>query len=165
MLKSVRITAQGEERILAIHTPGEVLGLEAFGLGRYAYDAVALQTSVCCELPLPLFGDPSTRIRELSAALVRLLSRALEPRLHPARGSVRQRVTTFLLDLAQRLEQRGLDSHRFWLGLSRQELAELLDARIETVSRMMQRLNRERAISIRGNSVSLLALRRHRQSD
>lgn len=158
LLKSVRVTVDGEERVLAIHTPGEVLGLEAFGLGMYAYDAVALQPAVCCELPLPLLGDQSTRARELSAALVRLLSRAVEPRLHPAHGSARERVMAFLLDLAQRLERRGLDSRRFSLGVSRQELADLLDTRIETVSRTMQQLNRERAIRIRGNSVSLLAL-------
>jgi CRP-like cAMP-binding protein len=44
------------------------------------------------------------------------------------------------------------------LGLSRKEIADLLDARIETVSRMMQRLHREHAIQVRDNSVTLLGL-------
>lgn len=160
LLKSVRVTAEGEERVLGIHAPGDVLGLEAFGLRTYAYDAIALQPVVCCELRLSTLIEESTRVRELGAALVQLLSRATEPRLQLAYGSIRQRVTAFILDLAQRLERRGLEFRQFTVGLSRQELAALLDTRIETVSRMMQRLNREGAIEVAGSSVRLLTLAR-----
>lgn len=158
LLKAVSVTADGDERVLAVHTPGEVLGLEAFSLGSYAHDAIAVQPAVCCELPLPLLGDRGARVHELGAALVRLLSRAVAPRPDLARGSARQRVTAFLLDLAARLEERGFDGRRFALGLSRQELSNLLDTRIETVSRTIQRLHRERAIQVCGGSVQLLAL-------
>jgi CRP/FNR family transcriptional regulator, anaerobic regulatory protein len=158
MLKTVRTSVDGDERILALHIPGEVLGLEAFGAGTYACDAVALQTSVCCELPLPLFGEYGARVHELGSALIRLLSRATVPGLNLTRGSVRQRITSFLLDLAQRLERRDLDGRRFSLGLTRQEIADLVDTRIETVSRMLQQLNREQLIRLRGDKVSLLAL-------
>jgi len=158
MLKTIRTTADGDERILALHTPGEVLGLEAFSQGTYANDAVALQTSVCCELPLPILGEHGTRVPEISSALIRLLSRETVPRVNLSRGSIRHRVTSFLLDLASRLESRDLDGHVFTLGLSRQEIAELLDTRIETVSRVMQQLHREQAIRVRGNRVNLLTL-------
>jgi CRP/FNR family transcriptional regulator len=158
LLKTVRVSLEGDEHVLAVHTPGEVLGLEAFGRGVYACDAIALQSVVCCELPLPQIAEQGARVRELGAAIVRLLSQAAEPRLHLERGSARQRVTAFLLDLAQRLERRGLDGRQFALGLSRQEIADLLDTRIETVSRTMQQMNRERAIRVRGGSVSLLSL-------
>jgi CRP/FNR family transcriptional regulator len=125
---------------------------------------IALQPVVCCELRLSTLIEESTRVRELGVALVQLLSRATEPRLDLAHGSVRQRVTAFLLDLSQRLERRGFDCRRFTIGLSRQELADLLDTRIETVSRMMQRLNREGAIRVVGSSVGLLTLARESRS-
>lgn len=158
MLKKVHVSVDGEETVLGIHTPGELLGLEAFGVRSYAYDAIALQPVVCCELSLPVLSEQSTRVRELGAALFRLLGHAAEPRFPLARGTVRQRVTAYLLDLARRLERHGLDTHRFSIGLSRQELADLLDTRIETISRMIQRLNREHAIHVHGSSVSLLSL-------
>jgi CRP/FNR family transcriptional regulator len=132
--------------------------LEAFGLRTYAADAIALQPTVCCELSLPLLSAQSARVRELGTALLRLLGLAAEPRVSLARGAVRQRVTAYLLDIARRLEQHGLDSSRFSMGLSRQELADLLDTRIESVSRTVQRLNREHAIHVQGSSVSLLSL-------
>jgi CRP/FNR family transcriptional regulator, anaerobic regulatory protein len=158
MIKTMRVTVEGDETVLGIHTPGEVLGLEGYGIGAYTCDTIALSRVVCCELPLPMLGEQSVRVRQLGEALLRLLSRAAAPRANPARGPVRQRVTAFLLDLAQRLSQRGLGGDRFSLGLSRQELADLLDTRIETVSRVMQQLHRERAIRVEGSSVTLLAL-------
>ena len=69
---------------------------------------------------------------------------------------MRQRLTTFLFDLGARLDKRGLDGRQFALGLSRQEIADLLDTRIETISRMIQKLNREDVIRVRGSKVNLL---------
>jgi len=158
LLKTVHLDADGNEQILALNTPGEVLGLEAFSTGTFANDVIALQTVVCCEMPLRQLDEHGKRFRELGSALVRLLSKVVAPRPHPARGSVRHRLTTFLLDLGARLQNRGLDGRRFTLGLSRQEIAELLDTRIETISRMMQQLNREEAIRVRGSKVQLLGL-------
>lgn len=156
MLKTTRVSAEGDERIVGFHTPGEVLGLEAFGMGSFACDAIALEPSVCCELTLPLPGDG--RVHELSTAMIRLLSKAAEPRLDLARGSARERVTNFLLDLARRLGSRGFDANQLILSMSRQEIADFLDTRIETVSRVLQQLNREKAIHVRGSRVNLLRL-------
>lgn len=157
LLKVVHVTAEGDEHTLGLATPGEVIGLESFSLGTYATDVIAVQPAVCCELPLSML-EQGTRVRELASALLRLASRATAPRLERARGSIRTRVVQFLLDLSARLDRRGLDGRQFMLGLSRKEIADLLDARIETVSRMMQRLHREHAIQVRDNSVTLLGL-------
>jgi CRP/FNR family transcriptional regulator, anaerobic regulatory protein len=158
MLKTVRVDSAGDEQVLALNTPGEVLGLEALGTGTYSNDVIALQPVVCCELPLRTLEEQVQSAREVSAALIRLLAQAAAPRSHPARGPIRRRVTNFLLDLAARLGQRGLDGRQFLLGLSRQEMADLLDTRIETVSRVMQALHREQAIRVRGGRVNLLSL-------
>jgi CRP/FNR family transcriptional regulator len=124
-IKLARVTLEGEEHIVSFHTPGEVLGLEAFSQAGYACDAIALETVQACELPLPLLSD---------------------------------RVTNFLLDLSHRLARRGFDPTHLKLSMSRLEIANLLDARIETVSRVLQQLHRERAIHVRGNRVRLLTL-------
>jgi CRP/FNR family transcriptional regulator len=158
MIKTTRMTADGDERVVAFHAPGEVLGLEAFSMGTYACDASALEPSICCEVPLPLLGEVNSHVRELSMAVVRLLSQAAAPRTDLARGSARQRVTNFLVDLAERLTKRGLDAQQLMLSMSRQEIASLLDTRIETVSRTLQQLNREKAIHVRGTRVKLLNL-------
>lgn len=159
LLKTVHTNADGDEHITAVKTPGEVIGLEAFSTGTYACDVIALQSSVCCELPIRPLAEHGARIGELGSALLRLLSAALIPRPALTRGSIRSRLTTLLLDLSARLQHRGLDGRQLSLGLSRQEIADLLDTRIETVSRMIQQLHRERAIQVSGNKVALLDLR------
>jgi len=159
MLKSVEVGTDGEERIVAVNTPGDVLGTEAFAKRIYSYDVVALQPVVCCELPLSLLSDQYPRVRELAAALINLLSRNSVPRTALAHGPMRSRIAGFILDLARRFEERGLDSRNFSLGMTRQEIANLLDTRIETVSRMVQRMSRDQEIAIVGQQVTLLSLK------
>ena len=159
LLKTVHVSAEGDEQILSLNTPGEVVGLEAFSTGTYASDVIALQPVVCCELPLRMLGTAGARVGELDAALIRLLSSAAMPRPNLSRGAIRQRVTNFLLDLAHRLASRGLDGCRFTLNFHLAAMwEELLDTRIETVSRVIQQLHREQAIEVRGSHVSLVAL-------
>lgn len=157
-IKLTRVTREGDECIISFHTPGEVLGLEAFSQASYACDAIALEAVQVCELPLPRLNDCPAQAVELAAELVRLLSRTTALPREFARGSARERVTNFLLDLSRRLASRGLDPMRIKLSMSRLEIANLLDTRIETVSRVLQQLHREQAILVRGNRVRLLTL-------
>src|SRR5262245_32310144 len=53
MVKLVRFSADGEERIVSFCMPGDVIGLESFSTGTYSCHAVALGSVQCCELPLP----------------------------------------------------------------------------------------------------------------
>lgn len=157
-VKLMRVTPDGDERIVSFHMPGDVLGFEAFSRRAYECDAIALEAAQCCELPLPLLNGGSSQAAELARELVRLLSHAAAIHADLARGSARERVTNFLLDLSQRRAERGFDPSCLRLSMSRLEIANLLDTRIETVSRVLQRLNRERAIYVRGNRVRLLTL-------
>lgn len=157
MLKTVHVDAEGNEQILALNIPGEVLGLEAISAGTYASDVIALGPVVCCELPLRTVREQGTHANEFVSAFIQLLSRATVPRPNPSRGPIRERVTNFLRELGARLASRGLDGRDFALGLSRQELATLLDTRIETVSRTLQKLHREQVIHVHGKRVSLVS--------
>ncbi|HMN46372.1 MAG TPA: cyclic nucleotide-binding domain-containing protein [Povalibacter sp.] len=150
-IKTVHLTEDGHERVIAFHVPGEIIGLEAFGSRTYRCDAIALEQSVCCELPVP-------RNVEHLAAVVNLLGTAVVPRLPLTRGPMRERVTGFLADHAERLRRHGFDGRRFRLAMSRGDIANLLDTSVETVSRILQQLHREKAIHVRGSTIELLTL-------
>jgi len=106
-MKQTHITAEGDERIVSFHLPGEVLGLEAFGQGTYDCDAIALDIVQCCELPLPALDRQTPRAATLATQIVRLLSSAIPVQPPLARGSARERVVNFLLDLSRRQRARG----------------------------------------------------------
>lgn len=158
MLKTVNVGTDGEEHVVAINTPGDVLGTEAFGRRIYAHDVVAVQPVVYCTVPLSFLSAQYARVNELAFALINLLSRASVPRVPPLRGTIHQRVAALILDLSRRFEQAGLDGRRFSLGMTRQEIASLLGTRIETVSRAIQKMHRAKQIEIVGQLVTLLSL-------
>lgn len=157
MVKTVRVDPDGEERIVAISLPGDVLGVEAFGEHLYALDAVALQTTVCCELPLSVLSERCARAHELASAIITLLSRETVDQTTFTRGSISERIIALILDLSRRRERRGLDGRRFALGMTRQEIANLLDTRIETVSRTLQRMSRDGQFDLSGQWLELRA--------
>lgn len=158
MIKRVELSADGEERVVSFHIPGDVLGLEAFSTGVHNCDAIALGRVQYCELPPLRLTDESQRSAAIARTLVQVLGTAANVQSTFTRGSARRRVTAFLLDLSQRARARGFNGEELHLPMSRLEIANLLDTRIETVSRMLQQMHRERAVHVSGSRVRLLNL-------
>lgn len=159
MLKSIALTPDGEEHVVGLHLPGDVLALDAVHSGHYRYDIVALEPSYVCATPLEHSLTQMQKTPRLSNSVLRLLSRALSEqsqRLRLARGSARQRVLGLVCDLASRLDSRGMNGRQWRLSASRRDIASLLDTRIETVSRMLKRLQAEGIIGVRGKRIVLL---------
>jgi len=51
-VKTVTESANGDEQIVGFHLAGELLGLDGFSDGVHTCNALALETSSVCELPL-----------------------------------------------------------------------------------------------------------------
>ena len=51
-VKTMTESANGDEQIVGFHLPGELLGLDGFAEGVHTCNALALETSSVCELPL-----------------------------------------------------------------------------------------------------------------
>ncbi|MBM5812745.1 MAG: cyclic nucleotide-binding domain-containing protein [Gammaproteobacteria bacterium] len=157
-LKTVRISPDGDERVVAFHLPGDVVGLDALSTGRHSGDVIALEPSALCELPLTRLHGWSAEMPELARSMLQLLSSAITEawnRPELTRGAVWQRVEGFIGDLSARLEKRGLDGRHLWLSMSRADIASFLDLRIETISRTLRRLRDSDRIDVRGRRLVL----------
>ncbi|MCS4503781.1 Anaerobic regulatory protein [wastewater metagenome] len=158
-VKRSRYTATGEEVIAGFTLPGEPIGLDAGE--RMAPDErlVTLERSRVCELPWEtveeaMAADP--RVRQAVNRLLREeLSTARERLLGACRGSARQRVAGFLLDMAERRCRRGFDGMRLRLAMGRREIAAYLNITLETVSRTVSQLGREGIIGVDGRRITL----------
>jgi CRP/FNR family transcriptional regulator, anaerobic regulatory protein len=71
MIKLVRSTSDGRQRIVRVLRPGDVAGLEALAHARYDTDAVALNDVAVCRIPLSV-------IQTLGAQSPRLHQRLME---------------------------------------------------------------------------------------
>lgn len=144
MLKLVRVTADGRQRIVRVLRPGDVAGLEALGSGQHDCDAIALTEVAVCRIPLDV-------IHTLGASSPRLHLRLMQKWQSALRdaddwladlnfGTARQRVSNFILKM--RSSQDGRTVTLF----ARDDMGAMLDLKLETVSREVSRLVREAVI-------------------
>ena len=65
-------------------------------------------------------------------------------------------MSAFLLDLSQRQESQGLPPYEIDLAMSRQEIASYLGFTVETASRLLTKLQKDRLIKVRRRQVILM---------
>ena len=141
MVKLVRNTLDGRQRIVRVLRSGDVIGLEALMGPVYESDAIALTSVKVCRLPLQV-------IQRLNRETPRLHQRLLE-RWHRSLkeaddwladlnfGNARQRLAGLILKM--RSDQDPAVCTLF----SREDMGAMLDLKLETVSRTLNVFVRE----------------------
>ena len=158
MLKTVTFL-DGREQITAYHMPGDVVGIEGFGLAGHASDVLAVEDSEVGTLPAgrieALSREPIVlrQLFELAAADLRR-----HQHLILLLGTMRagERVAAFLLNLGSRHAALGRSAAEFVLRVTRREIASFLGLELETVSRVLSILHRNGLIRVHGRTVRLL---------
>lgn len=141
MVKLVRNTADGRQRIVRVLRPGDAIGLEALMSPTYDSDAVAMTAVKVCRIPVQV-------IQRLNAETPRL-HQQLMTRWHQSLkaaddwlaelnfGHAKQRVANLVLKM--RTEADPSVAQLF----SREDMGAMLDLKLETVSRMLNAFVRE----------------------
>jgi CRP/FNR family transcriptional regulator, anaerobic regulatory protein len=165
--KNVGTAGAAQKKVTGLHLPGEILGLDAISTQVHGYDAVALEDAEVCVLEYAQFTQLTLRLPELQAHLLRALSgdiardRGLLLRLGGM--TAEQRVVAFLLSLSARYQKLGYAGTRFSVRMARQDIASYLGLTIETVCRLLSRLQRDGLIEAQGREVRLKELPRLRK--
>lgn len=152
--KTVSLSRDGNEKVTGFYLPGEMLGLGAISTGTHAYDATALEGSEVCVIPLQRMTYAMLALQQqLFRALSAAISRDHGLMLLLGRMSAEQRLAAFLLSLSRRYRRLGYSPDCFVLRMTRQEIGSYLGLTLETVSRVISRLNRERLVSVHRREV------------
>jgi CRP/FNR family transcriptional regulator len=143
-IKLYKLMPDGRRQVLCFHFAGDLFGM-ADDTG-YSCTAETLGPSRLLQFAR-VEGFPGLdRIMYLTA--IRELVAAQEQMLLLGRKTAREKVATFLSMLSQRLEQRGLPPSPVHLPMSRADIADCLGLTIETVSRTLSQLKREKVIGL-----------------
>ena len=145
MVKLVRNTSDGRQRIVRVLRPGDVAGLEALATSHYDSDAMALSDVSVCRIPLDV-------MHTLSANSPRLHRRLMQKWQHALKsaddwladlnfGTARQRVGRFILKMRNSQEPQRVTL------FSRDDMGAMLDLKLETVSREVSAFVREGVLS------------------
>lgn len=144
MIKLVRVTADGRQRIVRVLRPGDVAGLEALGSGQYDSEAVALTDMAVCRIPLDVIRTLSTGSPRLHRRLMQKWQQALKAAddwlAELNFGTARQRVSNFILKMSDASDDQTVTL------FARDDMGAMLDLKLETVSREVSRLVRERVL-------------------
>jgi CRP-like cAMP-binding protein len=144
MVKLVRVTADGRQRIVRVLRPGDVIGLEALGTGQHDCEAVALTDVSVCRIPLGVIHTLGANSPRLHLRLMQKWQQALkdaEDWLADLNyGTARQRVANFILKMRSPTDGRTVTL------FARDDMGAMLDLKLETVSREVSRLVREEII-------------------
>lgn len=148
--KVLTVTADGREQLVGLQFKGDWLGFDGIASGCYSCDAVALDVgevwSVDYEALLSASADDPGLTGLVHAAMSRQMARERESILSLCTLPADARVADFLRQWVQALQHRGLRTDRITLCLSRAEMGNYLGMTLESVSRALSRLARERVI-------------------
>lgn len=149
----------GRRQIVGFALPGDFLGLAL--MDRYGVAAEAVTPVRVCRFSRAAFlayvdGKPHL-LRRLHEFAGHELSLAQDQMLLLGRRNAVEKVAAFLLNLQARYGRIGSKSVTVPLPMSRQDIADYLGLTIETVSRTLTRLAKDKAVVVVPDGVRLLS--------
>ncbi|GMR21478.1 MAG: transcriptional regulator Anr [Gammaproteobacteria bacterium] len=161
-IKTSELARNGHVQITGFHLPGELLGMDAISSERHPCDAVALEATEVCEIPLDTLEELARKVPGLQRQLLRIMSSEIlkEETLLMMLGkmSAEGRMAACLMSFYERFDRLGISSRKFRLTMSRQDIGDYLGLALETVSRLFSRFQDEGLIKVEGRHVELLDL-------
>jgi CRP/FNR family transcriptional regulator len=158
--KTVVTLRDGREQITGFQIVGEPLGMDGVCSEHHTCDAVALEDSTLCIIPFRLLEGLCHDITLMQQHVHRLMSGEIvrESGLMMLLGSMcaQERVSAFLLNISRRLQVRSYSATEFNLRMTREEMGSYLGMKLETVSRMLSKFQKEKLIDVRGKLIRIL---------
>ncbi|OQK16373.1 Crp/Fnr family transcriptional regulator [Methyloprofundus sedimenti] len=149
---------QGNEHILSVLLPGELIGFESLFQNKYNCSAVALESLSFCVLSMDKFEALCARVPGLARELLKHSSEAIyesQGQIIASKSSAEEKVAKFLISLSDRLRKRGYSSVQFNIMLSRQEIGDHLGLTFETVSRTLKQFQKDGFLNVQRKLIEI----------
>ena len=148
--KLVTLSPDGREQVVSLKFRGDWLGFDGIAHGTYSCDAVAMDTGDVWVIHYDALLGACFRCPDLLTALHTAMSREIgrdrDSLMSVCTLPADARVAEFLRQWAQSLAQRGLRCDQITLRMTRAEIGNYLGMTLETVSRALSKLARDKVI-------------------
>ena len=149
--KIVNLTPDGREQVVGLKFRGDWLGFDRIAGGSYSCDAMAMDTGEVWVIRYDALLVACAREPALLTALHEAMSREIacdrDSMMSVCTLPADARVADFLRYWAESLAKRGLRTDQILLRMTRAEIGNYLGMTLETVSRALSRLAREKLIA------------------
>lgn len=158
-VKTIINSESGEEKITGFYLPGDIVGIDGISEQTYHSSAVALNTSSICKIPFEKIELLASTVPDLQRHMFAIMSREVvtdqQTMMIMNKKKADARIAAFLLSLSTRFQRQKLSPFHWTLPMSRGELGNYLGLTIETVSRVLTKLNKNDIISVDKRDVSI----------
>jgi len=158
--KSYSLCSDGNEQVVSFNLAGDIVGFDSIGRGIHQTFAIALETSMVCEIPYDTVEDLSGTMPRLRQQMMRLMSDEIlgDQNMHMllSQRNAEQRLATFISLLGERYGARGFSSKEFRLTMTRSDIGNYLGLTVETISRLLGRFKRDNIIAVTGKYVTIV---------
>jgi CRP/FNR family transcriptional regulator len=158
--KTVAMSESGDEQVIGFYFPGELIGLEGLRDGRFRTDAVALESTQVCEVPLAALERVAAQRPEFQRQMLKAVGEGMARHQDHlellGRKQAQERLAMFLHGLSERQQRLGRDPTHLHLPMSRSDMGSYLSLVIETVSRGLSRLQDDGVIAVKGRHLQVL---------
>ena len=148
--KSYVSTRDGKVHVTGFPMAGDLTGMDGIGTDHHTQSVVALEDGEVCVVPYAHLQEVAARLPALQHQFHRMMSREIvrEQDLMTLLGSMRAeaKVAEFLLQMSARFAARGYSASEFNLRMTREEIGSYLGLKLETVSRIISKLQDEGVI-------------------
>jgi CRP/FNR family transcriptional regulator len=153
-----KLLPDGRRQVVGFALPGDFLGLSMSE--RNAFSADALTPTTACKFSRQEYSNfldaKPHLLRRLHSMASHELSLAQDQMVILGRRTAEERIAAFLIGLRNRWMRINGNQVHVPLPMTRQDIGDFLGLTVETVSRLMTRLAREKAIVIVPDGVRLL---------
>lgn len=156
----------GNEHILDVLLPGELLGFDGLQNSRHSCSVIALETLSICELPVTKLEELAKLVPGLMRELFFHAGEKIKEdcnRIILKDIPAEERLAYFLLNLSSRYNKRGFSATEFQLPLTRHEIGTHLGIALETVSRLLKKLKDEGIIEVDKRNIRILDMQALKQ--
>lgn len=158
--KSSIVLEDGREQVVAFHLPGDTVGLDGTATGEHPTTLTALENAEICAIPYSQLSDVSAEFRTLREQVMRIAGRELV-RDHKllaliAHSHAEERVAAFLVQLSERMQERGYSPREFNLRMTRADIGSYLGTTLETVSRSLSAFAKRGIVKVDRRRIQLV---------
>ena len=149
--KMVNLSPDGREQVVGLQFRGDWLGFDGIAHGRYSCDTVAMDTgevwSMRYEALIKAGADHPKLLTILHEAMSRVIAHDRDSLMSVCTMPANARVANFLRLWAESLTTRGMRADQIALRMTRAEIGNYLGMTLETVSRALSKLARDKVIA------------------
>ena len=159
LVKLYKISAEGKEQTLNLLGPGDPFGMcTAFAVASFPANVTAIGESALLLIPGPVMESIAMQEPRLLVNVIRVLSDRLKESMSLieslALKEIPQRLASFLIHALQ--EGKGKLPDRLELTVTQRELAKILGATPEALSRALRKMSDAGVLTVEGRSIRIL---------